>query len=80
MNESVAIAKEADAKKGFSSTRSDKNIQGLPNKPKRQLGSLRSVIDTIRHHNGETPSVDSIATQLIGMHSAERAPALLALQ
>jgi hypothetical protein len=50
-----------DAKKEFSPTRSDKNIQGLRNKPERQLGSLRGVIDTIRHDGGK-PSAESIAT------------------
>ena len=79
MNESVAVAKEADAKKGVSPTRSDKSIQRLRNVPEMQLGSLRDVIGNIRHDGG-TPSVESIATQLSGMHSAERAPALLALQ
>ena len=68
-----------DAKKEFSPTRSDKNIQGLRNKPERQLGSLRSVIGNIRRDGGK-PSVDSIATQLSGMHIAQRTPALLALQ
>jgi len=68
-----------DAKKGFSPTRSEKNIQGLRNEPERQLGSLRSVIGNIRR-DGDTPSADSIATQLSGMHTEERAPVLLALQ
>jgi hypothetical protein len=44
-----------------------------------QLGSLRGVIDTIRRGDG-TPSVESIATELSGMHTAQRAPVLLALQ
>jgi hypothetical protein len=37
------------------------------------------VIDNIRRDGG-TPSVESIATQLSGMHTAQRAPVLLALQ
>ncbi|MBE0525082.1 MAG: hypothetical protein IBX40_12260 [Methanosarcinales archaeon] len=44
MKESVTIAKEAKNKKEFSSTRSDNNIQGLRNKPERQLGFLRGVL------------------------------------
>ena len=79
MKESVAIAKAADAEKESSPTRSDNNIQGLRNEPERQLGSLRDVIDTIRRDGG-TPSAESIATQLSGMHIAQRTPALLALQ
>ncbi len=80
MKESVAIAKEADRKKESSPTRSDNSIQRLRNEPERQLGSLRDVIGNIRR-NGGTPSVESIATELSGMHStAQRAPALLALQ
>ena len=68
-----------DAEKGFSPTRSDKNIQGFRNKPERQLGSLRDVIDEIKRDSC-TPSVESIATHLSSMHMAQRAPALLALQ
>jgi hypothetical protein len=79
MKESVAIAKEADAKKDFSSIRSDNSIHRVRNEPERQLGSLRSVIDNIRS-DGSTPSVDSIATELSSMHIAQRAPVLLALQ
>ena len=79
MEESVAIAKEADAKKRVSPTGSDNNIQGLRNKHERQLGSLRGVIDDVRRDD-DTPSADSIATHLSGMHTAQRAPALLALQ
>ena len=60
-----------DAKKGFSPTRSDKNIQGLRNEPERQLGSLRDVIEYIRRDGG-TPSVESIAMQLSSMHTAQR--------
>ena len=66
-------------KKEFSPTRGDNNIQGLQNEPERQLGSLRSVIDDILRDGGK-PSAESIATQLSGMHSIQRAPALLALQ
>ena len=80
MNESVAVAKEADMKKGFSPTKSsDSSIQRLRDEPERQIGSLRGVIGNIRRDGG-TPSVESIATELSSMHNAERAPALLALQ
>ena len=68
-----------DAKKEFSPTRSDKNIQGLQNEPERQIGSLRDVIDTVRRDD-DMPSAEKIATHLSGMHTAQRAPALLALQ
>jgi hypothetical protein len=37
------------------------------------------VIDNIRHDGG-TPPVESIATELSSTHTAQRAPALLALQ
>jgi hypothetical protein len=47
MTESVAVAKEADAKKGVSPTRSDSSIQRLRDEPERQLGSLRGVIANI---------------------------------
>jgi hypothetical protein len=40
---------------------------------------LRGLIGNIRRDGG-TPSVDSIATELSSMHTAERAPVLLALQ
>ena len=79
MKESVAIAKEADAKKDFSPTKSDNNIHRIRDEPERQLGSLRSVIDNITRDGG-TPSVDSIATELSSMSIGGRAPALLALQ
>jgi hypothetical protein len=79
MKEAVAIAKEADMKKGFSPTRSDNSVQYVRDEPERQLGSLRDVIGNIRRDGG-TPSVESIATELSGMHSIQRAPALLALQ
>jgi hypothetical protein len=79
MKESVAVAKEADAKKGVSPTRSDNSILRLRDEPERQLGSLRGVIGNIRRDGG-TPSVESIATELGNMHTAQRAPALLALQ
>ncbi|NQE45397.1 hypothetical protein C5S31_05170 [ANME-1 cluster archaeon GoMg2] len=68
-----------DAEKEFSPTRSDNNIQGLRDEPERQLGSLRDVLDTIRRDGGK-PSVESIATHLSGMHTAQRAPVLSALQ
>jgi len=79
MTESVAVAKEADAKKGVSPTRSDNSIHRARNEPEMQLGSLRGVIGNITR-NGGTPSVESIATELSGMHTAQRASALLALQ
>ena len=80
MKESVAIAKEADAKKESSPTRSDNSVQRARNEPERQLGSLRGVIDNIRRDGG-TPSVDSIATELSKMPmAAQRVPVLLALQ
>jgi hypothetical protein len=79
MKESVAVAKEADAKKGVSPTKSDNSIQRLRNEPEMQLGSLRDVIDNIRRDGG-TPSVESIATELSSRHTAQRAPVLLALQ
>ena len=80
MKESVAIAKEGNAKKDFSPTKSsDNSIHRVRNEPERQLGSLRSVIDNIRHDGG-TPSVESIATELSNVPTAQRAPALLALQ
>nr|QNO51327.1 hypothetical protein HDBBLJII_00024 [Methanosarcinales archaeon ANME-1 ERB6] len=37
------------------------------------------MLDAIRRDGGK-PSVESIATHLSGMHTAQRAPALLALQ
>ena len=80
MNESVVIGKEVDAKKGFSSARrNDKSINHTRNEPDRQLDSLGGVIGNIKS-NGGTPSVESIATQLSGVHTAQRAPVLLALQ
>jgi hypothetical protein len=79
MNESVAVAKEADAKKGVSPTKSDNSIHRVRNESERQLGSLRDVIGNIRRDGG-TPSIESIATELSGMHTAQRTPALLALQ
>ena len=79
MNESVALAKDADAKKDFPSNCSDNSIYRVQHEPKRQLGSLSSVIDNI-WHDGGTPSVDSIATELSSMHTAQRASALLVLQ
>ena len=79
MKESVAIAKEADTKKDFSPTRSDNSINHVRPEPERQLGSLRSVIEYISRDGG-TPSVDSIATELSNMHTAQRASVLLALQ
>ena len=79
MNESVATAKEADAKKGFSPIRNDKSVHHVRDEPERQLGSLRDVIGNIRRDGG-TPSVESIAANLSSMHTTQRAPVLLALQ
>ena len=80
MKESVAIAKEADTKKGFSPThRSAESVHRAQNESERQLGSLGDVIDSIRS-DGAVPSAESIATQLSSMHTGERAPVLLALQ
>jgi hypothetical protein len=79
MKASVTIAKEADAKKGFSPARSDNSIQRLRDEHEMQLGSLRGVIGNITRDGG-TPSVEGIATELSGMHTAQHAPALLALQ
>jgi len=79
MKESVAVAKEADAKKGVSPAKTDNSILRPQNVPEMQLGSLRGVIANIRRDGG-TPSVESIAMQLSGMPTGERAPALLALQ
>jgi hypothetical protein len=79
MKESVAIAKEVDRKKESSPTRSDNSIHRLRDEPEKQLGSLRGVIGNITRDGG-TPSANSIAAELSGMHTAQRAPALLALQ
>lgn len=79
MKDSVAVAKEATAKKDFSPAKSDISIHHAQNEPERQLASLRGVIGNIRT-DGDTPSVDSIATHLNSMHTRERAPVLLALQ
>jgi hypothetical protein len=79
MKESVAIAKDADAKKEYSSIRSGNSIHCVRNEPERQISSLRRVIGNITR-NGSTPSVDSIATELSSMHTAGRASVLLALQ
>ena len=79
MKESVAVAKEADAKKKVSPIKTDNSILRLRDEPERQLDSLRGVIGDIRRDGG-TPSSESIATHLSGMHTGERAPALLALQ
>ena len=79
MKETVTLAKDVDAKKDFSSTRSDKNVHRARNEPEMQLGSLRGVIGNIRS-NGGKPSVESIATQLSDMSAGRHAPVLLALQ
>ncbi len=77
MRESVAVAKEADTKKKNSPTKCDKCIHRVQHE--RQLGSLKDVIGNIRRDGG-SPSVDSIATELSSMHTAQRASVLLALQ
>ena len=79
MNESVAITKEADAKKGSSTHRSEEDIHRVKHETERQLGSLGAVIGNIRRDGG-TPSADSIATELSALHTPERAPVLSALQ
>jgi hypothetical protein len=79
MKESDAIAKEANREKESSPAKSDKNVHRVRNEPEKQLGSLRGVIATITR-NGGKPSVESIATELSGMPTGERASALLALQ
>ena len=80
MNKSVAITKDPDAKKGFSSTRSsDGGIHRVRDEPERQLGSLGDVIGNIRRDGGK-PSVDSIATELSSMHTTQHAHVLLGLQ
>jgi len=80
VKDSVAIGKEADMKKDFSQSHSnDRSIHRVRNVPDLQLGSLRSVIDSIRR-DGSSPSVESIATELSGMPAVQRASVLLALQ
>jgi LAS superfamily LD-carboxypeptidase LdcB len=79
MKDAVAIAKEADTKKGVSPTKSDNIVHRVRNELERQLGSLRGVIGNIRRDGGK-PSVDSIATELSSMHTAQRTSVLLALQ
>jgi hypothetical protein len=64
----------------FSSAhKSDKNIHRVRDKSEGQLDSLRDVIGNIRY-DGETPLLESIATNLSRTHTAKRTPALLALQ
>ena len=80
MKESVAVAKEADRKQEFSPTKSDNDsIHRAQHEPERQIGYLGNVIGNIRRDGG-APSVEGIATELSGMHTAERAPVLSALQ
>ena len=79
MKASVAVAKEADAKKGVSPIKTDNSILRLRDEPERQLDSLRGVIGDIRRDGGKL-SVESIAAELSGVHATQRAPALLALQ
>jgi hypothetical protein len=77
MKELVAIAKEADSQKD--SSKSDKSVHQFRNEPERQPGSLRRVINNIRHDGG-TPSIERIATELSSTRAAPRASVLLALQ
>ena len=79
MGETVSVAKEADTKKEFSPMKSDNSIQRLRDGAEMQLGSLGSVIDSIKSDSA-AHSVESIAMQLSGMHTVQRAPVLLALQ
>jgi hypothetical protein len=63
VNESVAITKEADAKKSFSPTRNrDESIHRYQTEPEQQLGSLRGVIGDIRR-DGSTPWEHCNATE-----------------
>lgn len=78
MKTSVALEKVADTRKDISPTKCDTCIHPVHHEPERQLGSLRDVIGTIKR-NGGTPSVDSIATELSSMHTAQRASVLRAL-
>ena len=61
MNESVVVAKDADAKKKFLPARRKKSTHRTQNESERQIGSLRSAIANIRCDGG-TPSIESIAT------------------
>lgn len=79
MKESVAVVKETEKEREFSPTKSDISIHRVRNEPERQLGSLMSVVGNIKRDGGK-PSVESIATQLRGMHTARRAHMLLTLQ
>ena len=80
MRRSVSVARMAGTRKRFSSTRrSGKSVRHIQREPERQLDSLKGVIGDIRNDGG-TPSVESISTQMSGMHITQRAPALLALQ
>ena len=76
MKKSFAVAKQTDTKKKFSPATN--SILRARNEPKRQLGSLRGMINIIRHGGG-TPPVDSTSTQL-STHTTQRAPVLLGLQ
>lgn len=79
MKESVAVTKEATPKKDFSPAKSDISIHHTQNEPESQLASLKGVISNIKS-DGDTPSIDSIATHLNSMHARGRPPVLLALQ
>jgi hypothetical protein len=57
MKESVAVAKQAAAKKNFSPAKSDISIHRAQNEPERQLGPLRGAIGDILRDGG-TPSSD----------------------
>ena len=47
MRGTVAVAKEADKKKEFSSPKSDSGIQRIRDEPEMQIGSLWGVIGAI---------------------------------
>jgi hypothetical protein len=79
MKESVSTTKAANVKAEFSPARSNKSAFRARTEPERQLGSLRSVIDTITR-DGTTPSAESIAAELSAMQTAQRASVLLGLQ
>jgi len=78
MNESVTVAKNADARNESPSRKSDKRIHSARYEHELQINSLRYMINSI--NCDAALSVENIATQLSSMHTAQRAPVLLALQ
>jgi len=72
MKASIALAKETEAKKNFTLTKSEKGIYRTVNEPERQLYSLRRVIAHIRH-DGDTPLAESIATNVYEQYALWRA-------